>query len=73
MPSYDLACEGCGTEFEVFRTRFLRDEDRECPDCGAMGARQLMRAGFVSGVAPAPQAAAGGAGGCCGGSCGCGG
>ncbi len=71
MPSYDLACDACGAEFEVFRTRFLRDEDRECPDCGAMRARQVLRAGFVSGVMSAPQAAAGG--GCCGGACGCGG
>ena len=72
MPSYDLRCEACETEFEVFLTRFLREEDRVCPSCGAVGARQLLTAGFVSGVAPAPMAAGGG-GGCCGRSCGCGG
>ena len=34
MPSYDLACGACGTEFEAFRQGFLRDEDRVCPECG---------------------------------------
>ena len=70
MPSYDLLCESCEHEFEVFRQGFLRDEDRSCPEC-ERPATQLFT-GFVtarpsSGEAPA----AGGA--CCGGGCGCGG
>lgn len=76
MPSYDLACTACDAEFEVFLTRFLRDEDRVCPECGATDARQLLRAGFVSGVGGGPagvELGGGGGGGCCGGSCGCGG
>lgn len=34
MPSYDLACESCGTGFELFRQRFLRPEEKVCPECG---------------------------------------
>lgn len=35
MPTYTLTCEGCGTGFELFRQRFLRDDERVCPECGA--------------------------------------
>jgi putative FmdB family regulatory protein len=69
MPTYDLVCEGCDHRFEAFRQGFLRDEDRACPECGAPDARQLFT-GFVT-ARPA-RAADSGAGGCCGGSCGCG-
>jgi putative FmdB family regulatory protein len=71
MPTYDLRCDACDHRFEAFRQGFLRDEDRVCPECGAVDARQLFT-GFVTakparGASPAPAAS-----GCCGGSCGCG-
>jgi len=40
MASYDLVCDACGHDFEVFRQGFLRDEDRVCPDCGSADVRQ---------------------------------
>lgn len=40
MASYDLVCDECGHDFEVFRQGFLRDEDRVCPDCGSTEVRQ---------------------------------
>jgi putative FmdB family regulatory protein len=40
MASYDLICESCGREFEVFRQGFLKDEDKLCPDCGGTEVRQ---------------------------------
>ena len=40
MASYDLVCEECGHDFEVFRQGFLKDEDRVCPDCGSTEVRQ---------------------------------
>jgi putative FmdB family regulatory protein len=76
VPSYDLACEACDHRFEAFRQGFLRDEDRVCPECGAVEARQLFT-GFVtarpsSGDGSPSVVGFGGGGGCCGGSCGCG-
>ena len=40
MASYDLVCEKCDEEFEVFRQGFLKDEDRVCPACGSADVRQ---------------------------------
>ena len=40
MASYDLLCDACGHDFEVFRQGFLKDEDRVCPDCGSTEVRQ---------------------------------
>ena len=76
MPTYDLACATCDTNFERYRQGFLRDEDRVCPDCGSQEVTQRFT-GFVT-TRPARAAAATtvtnfGGGGCCGGSCGCGG
>jgi putative FmdB family regulatory protein len=76
VPSYDLACTACDHRFEAFRQGFLRDEDRVCPECGAVDARQLFT-GFVtarpsSGDGAPSVVGFGGSGGCCGGSCGCG-
>lgn len=48
MPSYDLHCDGCGLDFEVFRQRFLRDDDRVCPGCGSHGVSQVLTAFITS-------------------------
>jgi putative FmdB family regulatory protein len=40
MASYDLVCEDCGSEFEVFRQGFIKDEDKVCPECGSVEVRQ---------------------------------
>ncbi len=47
MPTYDLHCDRCDLNFEVFRQRFLREEDRVCAGCGEPGARQLLT-GFTT-------------------------
>jgi putative FmdB family regulatory protein len=59
MASYDLVCEKCDHEFEVFRQGFLKDEDRVCPECGAADVRQKFSSflrglgGASAGCAPA--------------------
>ena len=40
MASYDLVCDECGHDFEVFRQGFLKDDDRVCPECGSTEVRQ---------------------------------
>jgi putative FmdB family regulatory protein len=40
MASYDLVCDACGLEFEVYRQGFLKDGDKACPDCGSEEVRQ---------------------------------
>lgn len=40
MASYDLVCEKCGHEFEVYRQGFLKDDDRVCPACESVEVRQ---------------------------------
>lgn len=35
MPTYDMVCAKCGHEYELFLTRFIRDEDKLCPECGS--------------------------------------
>ncbi len=46
MPSYDLHCTACDTAFELFRQRFLTDDEKVCPSCG--GAAETLLTGFVS-------------------------
>jgi putative FmdB family regulatory protein len=40
MASYDLACDDCGHEFEVYVQGFLKDGDRVCPECDSTEVRQ---------------------------------
>jgi putative FmdB family regulatory protein len=40
MATYDLVCDACGHDFEVFRQGFLKDEDRVCPECDSTDVRQ---------------------------------
>ena len=73
MPTYDLACVACDTNFERYRQGFLRDEDRICPDCGSHEVTQRFT-GFVTTRPSRPEAPTAvrsfGGGGCCGGACG---
>ncbi len=73
MPTYDLTCDACAIEFEVFRQGFLRDEDRSCPECGATATQRIT--GFVTSRkarAAAVGAPTSGGGHAHGGGCGCG-
>ncbi len=40
MASYDLVCNDCDHEFEVYVQGFLKDEDRVCPQCESTSVRQ---------------------------------
>lgn len=42
MPTYDLECSKCGHKFELFLTRFIRDDDRVCPECGSTDVSQTI-------------------------------
>lgn len=47
MPTYDLHCASCGLNFDVFRQRFLRDEDMQCIGCGSGDVTQRLT-GFIT-------------------------
>ncbi len=49
MASYDLVCDECGHDFEVFRQGFLKDDDRVCPECGSTEVRQKFTS-FLSSI-----------------------
>ena len=77
MPIYEYRCESCSKKFEVL-TRFAeRDKSQACPTCESTKTRVLVSSfAFAGGGALetmdlGPGASTGG--GCCGGSCGCGG
>jgi putative FmdB family regulatory protein len=53
VPTYELRCEACGSRFERFLLRLLRDEDRVCPTCGSTKVKVGVGGGFVS-AAPKP-------------------
>ena len=48
MPTYELTCRDCGTRFERFLQRLLRDEDRVCPVCGSAEVETGIGGGFVA-------------------------
>jgi putative FmdB family regulatory protein len=43
MPTYQLACDDCGCDYEIFLTRVLTDADKTCPNCGSSKVRQVYR------------------------------
>ena len=44
MPLYEYRCQACGDTFETIRGLNDKDEDVECPKCGAKKAEKLMSA-----------------------------
>jgi len=75
MPIYEYRCEACEGRFELLTSFAERDRPRACPSCESLHTRVLVSSfaavggasEFESTLPMAPSA-----GGCCGGSCGCG-
>ena len=44
MPLYEYRCQACGDDFETLRGLNEKDEDVECPTCGAKKAEKLLSA-----------------------------
>jgi putative FmdB family regulatory protein len=67
VPIYEYACMECESHFE----ELVRNAEQAvaCPDCGAGNVLKQLSAFAVTGASSKPSF---GAGGCCGGSCGCG-
>ena len=75
MPIYEYRCEECSSRFELL-TRFAdRDQRQECPTCSSTRTRVLVSSFAFAGGVESDLGATdfSGGGGCCGGSCGCGG
>jgi putative FmdB family regulatory protein len=47
MALYDFSCPACGTDFEVFCTGFIKDDQKLCPSCGSVEVEQKF-SGFLS-------------------------
>jgi putative FmdB family regulatory protein len=58
MANYDLTCRACGTDFEVFSTGFLKDEQKKCPECGSTDVQQKFT-GFMCGTSSRSGASGG--------------
>ncbi len=67
MPIYEYVCLECESHFEEL---VRSGEHVACPDCTATNVQRQFSSFAVHGTKPVT---AGGGGGCCGGSCGCGG
>ncbi len=46
MAIYDLKCEDCGWEFEEFKTGFLTEDDKKCPQCQSENVKQVYSGSF---------------------------
>jgi putative FmdB family regulatory protein len=67
VPIYEYVCMSCESHFEELVG--MSDPDPVCPDCGHVRVAKQLSAFVSHGTAGQPSF---GAGGCCGGSCGCG-
>ena len=72
MPIYEYVCMQCESHFEELVR--LGEDATSCPDCGAANVRRQLSVFAMHGGGEREQPSFGGAGagGCCGGSCGCG-
>ena len=69
MPIYEFVCMECESHFEEL---MRLDEDASCPDCGSDHTKRQFSVFATHGTAEQPSFGGTSAGGCCGGSCGCG-
>jgi putative FmdB family regulatory protein len=68
MPIYEYACMACESHFEEL---VRNGEEPDCPECGSGNVLRQISVFATHGASSQPTFG-GGAGGCCGGSCGCG-
>jgi len=74
MPIYEYVCMSCESHFEEL---VRGDEQPLCPDCGSKKAKKQFSVFAAHGTSKQPgfsgPTGVSSGGGCCGGSCGCGG
>jgi len=74
MPIYEYVCMSCESHFEEL---VRAGETPPCPDCGSAKAKRQLSTFAAHGLSKQPSSVQTGGrasgGGCCGGSCGCGG
>lgn len=77
MPLYEYVCHDCHTQFDALVVNRERADEIACEGCTGTNTRRLISTFALSGVDDYALKMAGQvqqqrAGGCCGGSCGCG-
>lgn len=59
MAQYDFVCNECGHAFDVFSKGFIKDQQKQCPQCGSRKVRQkfssFLRNGPSSSGCDAPS------------------
>ena len=75
MPIYEYRCQACDETFDVLTSYAERDRAQACPSCESTKTRVLVSsfASLGGEQSLADLTPSTGGGGCCGGSCGCGG
>lgn len=75
MPLYEYYCPDCHDTFELLRAASRADEAASCPSCQQTSTQRILSLFANSVKSNSSDAGANtmaGAGGCCGGACGCG-
>jgi putative FmdB family regulatory protein len=62
MALYDFACRDCGTEFEVFCTGFIKEDQKVCPQCDSTRVEQKFSSFLTGGSSGGGCAAPAGSG-----------
>jgi putative FmdB family regulatory protein len=71
MPRYEYRCRACGDTFEVSRPMSESGAPARCPGGHDDTVKLLSTVAMGGSAATGPAPRTGGAGGCCGGACGC--
>jgi putative FmdB family regulatory protein len=60
VSQYDFTCHECKADFEVFSTGFIKDAQKQCPECASTDVQQKFTSFLRGGSSSSSPARAGG-------------